>query len=282
MPNSPFDEINVDTVTITPKGVNGENYSFNLTDRVSRVRRTRPRIYKERYLVLTEFYALIKNYEDKSIKCFWIDHGTELGGQALTDWAAINGVQIAYSSTYTLEQNGVSEVANRLINNTARCLQVDSGIPEPFWPYTTATACQIMNMLVGKNGKARCQILTNTDQPVDLSQLRRYGCVSYIHVPQQQRKRSEKVSPRAIRGYLVGYQGTKIYKIWISEINKLKISPHVEFHEDLVYKNSYRSDDFVAANSRLLDGGDVQDLSNSQAPEASTTYCSGECRQQQP
>lgn len=52
-------------------------------------------------------------------------------------------------------------------------------------------------------------------QPV-ISHLRAYGCKAFVLIKNiQQRKKLEKLAPKAHIGYLVGYQSTNIYRIWI-------------------------------------------------------------------
>lgn len=62
--------------------------------------------------------------------------------------------------------------------------------------------------------------------------LRSFGCVAYVHSV------GEKITPRATKGIFIGYaQGTKGYRIWLLEDQKVTISKDVVFHEEQLYKD---------------------------------------------
>lgn len=61
-----------------------------------------------------------------------------------------------------------------------------------------------------------------------------YGCKAYAldkHIP-----KTEKMAPRAHTGYLVGYDGTNIYNIWIHSQHKVIRTRDVIFDEQSFYK----------------------------------------------
>lgn len=86
---------------------------------------------------------------------------------------------------------------------------------------------------------------------MDLSHLRRFGCVAYLHIPSERRQRSAKYQARAVKGYFVGYQrgGQTNYRIWIPGSGVIKESPHVTFNETEVY-NMRLSSIFVSTIGR--------------------------------
>jgi len=54
----------------------------------------------------------------------------------------------------------------------------------------------------------------NGVQP-QIDHLRRFGQPCLVHVPEETRVKSSKLTARSERGYLVGHKGTFIYQIWI-------------------------------------------------------------------
>lgn len=61
--------------------------------------------------------------------------------------------------------------------------------------------------------------------------LRRFGCISYVHTL------ADKISPRPRKGVLLGYAlGTKGYRVWLLDEEKVVVSKDVVFNEDKVYK----------------------------------------------
>lgn len=66
----------------------------------------------------------------------------------------------------------------------------------------------------------------------EYSHLRSFGCGAYVHQVKQ------KISPRAVKGILVGYaQGTKGYIVWLLEEKKIVIGKDVVFNEDKLFNN---------------------------------------------
>jgi hypothetical protein len=93
--------------------------------------------------------------------------------------------------------------------------------------------------------------LTSQDETIDISNLRRFGCVAYLYIPAERRLKSAKFQPRAVKGYLVGYQrgGHTNYRIWNPDNRQIKESPHVTFDETTVYADVYQRGNKTTANA---------------------------------
>jgi hypothetical protein len=78
------------------------------------------------------------------------------------------------------------------------------------------------------------QQLTNTPNPrPSIAHLRVYGCRAY---PLNYNiTKSEKLKPRAHIGYLVGYDSTNIFRIWVPSKQRVVRSRDVTFNETLFY-----------------------------------------------
>ena len=72
-----------------------------------------------------------------------------------------------------------------------------------------------------------------------IAQLWVYGCRAYALRPQI--PRGDKLSPQALIGYLVGYDSSNIYQVWLPDATsrahqgKVIRIRHVTFKEDLFY-----------------------------------------------
>lgn len=73
-----------------------------------------------------------------------------------------------------------------------------------------------------------------TKKQPNLSHLRKFGCKAYPLDKSISRK--EKLLPRAHIGFLVGYDGTNIYFIWIPSQRKIIRTRDVIFNEGEFYK----------------------------------------------
>jgi len=60
-----------------------------------------------------------------------------------------------------------------------------------------------------------------------------YSCKVYVHIPDKirQRDRHHKLAPRAKVSYLVGYQSTNIYRIWLPQDDEVRPEKDVIFDE---------------------------------------------------
>ena len=75
------------------------------------------------------------------------------------------------------------------------------------------------------------------DQP-DTTNLYTYGCRAYPirnEVLADQDRVANKTRPRTHIGYLVGYQGSNIYRIWVPQNGQIVTVRDVEFNEDEIF-----------------------------------------------
>jgi len=68
------------------------------------------------------------------------------------------------------------------------------------------------------------------------ARLRVYGCKAFAMTPDAQLKRNrlQRFDPRAWIGYLVGYESTNIFRIWVPRLNRVIWTRDVTFNEDKV------------------------------------------------
>lgn len=58
--------------------------------------------------------------------------------------------------------------------------------------------------------------------------MRIIGCVAWVHIPKKKRK---KLDERNKKCYLIGYEGTNIFKVWDPVTKRVERSSHVDFDE---------------------------------------------------
>ena len=72
----------------------------------------------------------------------------------------------------------------------------------------------------------------DTDYSPDISHLRVLGCKVYVNVPKERRVKSAKLAPHAEEGYLVGFEGSKIYRVYhLGRTQKIVRTSHCVFDE---------------------------------------------------
>ena len=118
-------------------------------------------------------------------------------------------------------------------------MRVHARLPEDLWPEIMPAAAYVLNrtpnrQLDWKTPLEELQRLLNISNPrPSIAHLRVYGARAYPLTPNI--PKSEKLKPRAHIGYLVGYDSTNIFRIWIPSKQRVIRTRDVTFNETLFY-----------------------------------------------
>jgi Reverse transcriptase (RNA-dependent DNA polymerase) len=166
-----------------------------------------------------------------------LDGGSEFA--KFTTWAkSKKGIQIELTPPRTPEPNGVAERYAGYLNQTARAMIIDAGLPEFLWPHAIETAAYTINRITSPNEtesplqKFRKDLgHDNSKSSTSIKHLQIWGTRCYKHIPKEDRVQARKAAPRAFIGYLVGYEGDNghIYKVWLPNERKVVRSRDVTF-----------------------------------------------------
>ncbi|KAM4055458.1 GAG-pre-integrase domain-containing protein [Hirsutella rhossiliensis] len=98
------------------------------------------------------------------------------------------------------------------------------------------------------------ELFTKKDQPHQHDQLKAYGCRAYAMTSNAQlkRKRLQKLDPRAYIGYLVGYNSTNIFRIWIPHLKKVISTRDVIFDELTYFDGKFEQPTLLASINELV------------------------------
>ena len=154
----------------------------------------------EVYRATKEYYiAFVENRQGKTVKCLQSDNGGE------------------YSSLEFKEY-------------TARCLILDSKLPQSFWAEAVNTANYIRNHLESKSLNGRTPYGVWMYNVPDLSHIRTFGCrVFYLN----REPGKGKFDQHGQEGIFLGYsQESKGFRIWSPEKKKALLSREVKFIEE--------------------------------------------------
>jgi len=136
------------------------------------------------------------------------------------------------------EPNGVPERWAGYLNQTARAMIIDAGLPTYLWPFAIDTAVYTVKRIVSPGEtksslqKYREDLGWNESQAkTSIKHLQIWGTRCYKHIPKEDRVQAEKMEPRAFIGYLVGYEGDNghVYRIWDPKKRKIVRSRDVTF-----------------------------------------------------
>ena len=119
---------------------------------------------------------------------------------------------------------------NRTIMEGARSMLYHAKLPLEFWAEACSTAVYLHIRSPTTALKEKTPFVSLFGRRPDISQLKVFGCVSYVHVPDNQRRKLDAKAPKAI---FVGYPpGVKGYKLYDLEKTKFVVSRDVQFFED--------------------------------------------------
>lgn len=210
----------------------GDTYFFSFTDDYSRkswVYTTNARAKLRD--IFTEFKVQVEletNTKIKAIRCDNISEFKSLAARFGKDY----GIQFEFTTTYTPEQNGVSERLNRSLVTAARTMLADAKLPACFWADAVKTASYLRNRTpIGPKNKTPEEAYSGKQPSVE--HLRAWGCVAYATLPPIHRGRGDKMHPVAVRTCFIGYMPTKRqYRLYDPIKRAVIISTAPRFLED--------------------------------------------------
>jgi len=169
------------------------------------------------------------------------DGETALGGN-FKEAMAERGISLEISPPYTQSQNGSAERSGGVIIEKSRCMRIEAYLPEELWPEIKKAAAYLINRTPSRGLRwqtpfQKIQLVMNI-LPLEpnIGHLRVYGCRAYplkYNIP-----RLNKLAPRAHVGYLVGYDSTNIFRVYIPIEKKVIRTRDVQFNEQLLYDDS--------------------------------------------
>lgn len=145
------------------------------------------------------------------------------------------GIHLHQSAPYTHNQNGPAERAGAVIMRLCRALMIFSNLPHNLWPLGVEHAVWILNRVPTSKLNWRSPYEVIRGSKPNLGNLRTFGSLSYVRIPDDLRSKLERTRPRAVMGYLVGYQALNIFRVWVPEEGKVLVARDVTIDETTFY-----------------------------------------------
>ena len=153
-----------------------------------------------------------------------------------------SGIELHQSALYSPQQNSALERSGRIIVAIARIILSEGNLPEDLWPLAIDHAIYLLQRLPKEKlgWKTPYEIIQSITKLAksaipNLGHIKIFGCKAYRKIPSTQIPRLEKMAPRAEIGYLVGYDASNIFKIWILEERLVVYTHDVKFDEDAFF-----------------------------------------------
>ncbi|KAL4591437.1 hypothetical protein LXL04_004402 [Taraxacum kok-saghyz] len=177
---------------------------------------------------IVNFYNMIKNQFDKTIKIVRSDNGTEFINQNFNTFFETKGIIHQSSCVYTPQQNGIVERKHRHLLNVARSLLFQGGVPLRFWGECILTATYLINRTPSSvlKGKTPYELIYKTEP--SLNHLRVFGCLCFA----TKLNMHDKFASRSDKCVFMGYSNFKKgYKLWSLDSKSFLFSRDVKFYE---------------------------------------------------
>jgi hypothetical protein len=163
------------------------------------------------------------------IKKIRSDNGTEFKNSQIEGFLEKEGVKHEFSSPYTPQQNGVVERKNRTLLDMARTMLDEYKTPDRFWAKAINTACYSINWLYLHRILKKTSYELLTCKKPNVSYFRVFGSKCFILV---KRGRKSKFAPKAIEGFLLGYDSnTRAYRVFNKSNGLVEVSCDIVFDE---------------------------------------------------
>jgi hypothetical protein len=198
---------------------------------------------------IKDFVSYVRRRWGFEIKIFFLDGERSLG-KGWENWIEDEGYEIQTTPPYTAEPNGGIERSGRTIITRSRALKEAGNLPEGIWPEIYRTAGYLINRSpsavidyetpYGLLLQSLPSLLQTPEitKPL-LSHIRAFGCRAYALI--LNKPKLQRTERNAQVGYLVGYNSTNIYRIWVPRLKRVIVTRDVTFDETKVYDPSYEA-----------------------------------------
>lgn len=124
----------------------------------------------------------------------------------MSQYLSTQGILHQTSCVGTPQQNGVAERKNRDLLEKTRALMFQMNVPKRFWSHGVLTATYLINWLPSSVLKFKSPLEVLKGRKIDLSHLKVFGCICFVHVQAHQR---DKLDPRAEKCVFLRYSSTQ-------------------------------------------------------------------------
>jgi hypothetical protein len=218
--------------------------------------------------VFQRFFYQVKTLFQQTVRIVRMDSDSAAQGDDWDEFVRRSGITIESTASNTPAQNGHAERFGRTISTKARSLRVGGNLPHSLWPEIVKTAGYLINRTPMKRLGWKTPFEALHGRKPSLSHLHIIGCKAFVlnySVPNRM-----KLEPRALVGYLVGYDSTNIWRIWHPTGKTIIRSRDVTFDEGQIYDPKDNDDlitleqwepvsDVIDLSSWQVDSADVHD-----------------------
>ena len=144
------------------------------------------------------------------------------------------GIKVEMRSPDTPAQLGGAERAGAIIVTAARVLRIHAGLPKTLANELVCTAARLLNITPTRSINWRTPYEMVTGVRPDLSRLHAIGSRGFVL--NKHLARVDKLEDRTFEGFLLGYDASNVYRVWLPATNRVIRVRDVRFVDEL-YKD---------------------------------------------
>ena len=243
----------------------GSNYYMPITDDATRYRWVFFLNRKSDALPVLKWWIQWMENQGFSPPAF-IRMDNELVTNEMKEFCLSKGIKLEPTNPHSPWQDSVSERSIRTISDLSRAAFIDSGLPKKLWADCVECTSLILNnvptstvlyndstpgttSLTAKPSPYSVPASAWFGTPPELLHFRKWGSPLTYHL-HGSAKPEDKLSARAKKGFLIGYNGKNIYRIWDPNSDTILTSSDVRFNEQF--------HDGTASGSQIQGGAPTQ------------------------
>jgi hypothetical protein len=132
----------------------------------------------------------------------------------------------------TPQKNGVSERCTWTIIERIQAMTAECNLPTFLWTKAIHSANYLVNRSPRRAKKGATPEQLYIGKIPDIGNLQVFGCIAYLHVPKENRKKLDTKTKKCI---FVGYdEQSKVYRVYDPTKKKIALSRDIVFDESLV------------------------------------------------
>ena len=198
---TPLELIHSDLCHVDADSVNGSRYFQTVIDDYSSYCQIFILDHKDQAgSNLIRYIRWAERQLNQKVKCVRTDGGGEYRGQDFKIFLEQEGITHDVTPPYTPESNGTAERRNRVLLDMARCLLIDSKVPDKYWNYAVRYANFLVNRTPSKAVHDAIPYERFFGKDLDLRHAHTFGCLAYLVDPRP----ISKLAPRAFRCAFLG------------------------------------------------------------------------------
>lgn len=234
---TPFERIHFDIV-IMGRGYGGATCIAHFWCEKTKYHRAWPLPNHQQHTLLPIFEATVafaKKFTIGGIK--WFRSDDEQGiGDTIENYLRDDGIEWEVSTPYNPNQNGPAERSGRSISERGRALTYEANLPEFLWSEIVTAGIYLLNRTPIRSLGWRTPYEHLYGKKPNLYGIRILGSLTYILIVGKKRDQLSKFDPRALKGYLVGFEASNIYRVWSPITNRVIRTRDVKVDETQRYR----------------------------------------------